>query len=64
MAQHRADHCGCVNHARQRAALLVEIIIGALGILLSLIGVIYNAASRTDRLLREIRDVLIQIRDK
>jgi hypothetical protein len=42
----------------------VEIILGAAGILLSLIGVIYNAASRTDRLLREIRDVLIQIRDK
>jgi hypothetical protein len=39
----------------------VEIAFGLIGILLTFIGIFF---SRTDRLLKEIRDLLVQIRDR
>jgi hypothetical protein len=42
----------------------VEIVIGFAGLVLTLLGLLIAWFSRTDKLLREIRDVLIDIREK
>lgn len=42
----------------------MEIVLGLAGFALSLIGLVLTLFSRTDRLLTDIRDVLIQIRDQ
>jgi hypothetical protein len=51
-------------HDPGSGAVPVEIAVSLVGLVLALLGLLIAWFSRTDRLLTQIRDVLIEIRDK